>query len=434
MRTFILILILNISFIYSDIRSNTGTIKFKPNLNSSEVMTLTESGLGIGVNPSSNLHVSGNIVTTGEMTLGEGSTQNSTLNINGSLALSVESVSSNITLSSNTLVSADSSMGDIVITLPSATQAIGRTYIIKKIKSAGNVFITGNVIDDEHILFLEAGKKGSLQVCSMGVDQWSVLNISGNGELWAPSQLTTLSWFDAADSDSIIEDSGTISQWNDKSSNSNHASQGTSGSQASYDSANVEVDFDGNDIYTITNDPFNGIDNPCIIGLIRLDSSSNWSNSVASFFGEAGEGWQFRQRSSNINDYTLTIRGTAEGDDPNPTDTINTSDFIATGYRKNADTRIVRHNGTQTSILNGTDTGSVNYAGNGTSAIGGRYRGAGSTTPQGYFNGSIKELIVADGLSDAEVEILEGYMAWKWGLQSNLASGHAYEHAPPTLP
>jgi hypothetical protein len=31
----------------------------------------------------------------------------------------------------------------------------------------------------------------------------------------------------------------------------------------------------------------------------------------------------------------------------------------------------------------------------------------------------------------AQVQILEGYLAWKWGLQGNLPSGHPYKNAPP---
>ena len=35
-------------------------------------------------------------------------------------------------------------------------------------------------------------------------------------------------------------------------------------------------------------------------------------------------------------------------------------------------------------------------------------------------------------LSTEDRQKLEGYLAWKWGLEANLPAGHPYESTPPT--
>jgi len=58
---------------------------------------------------------------------------------------------------------------------------------------------------------------------------------------------------------------------------------------------------------------------------------------------------------------------------------------------------------------------------------------AGATTS--FFDGDIAEIVVVqDALGTSDREKLEGYLAWKWGLEGNLPSGHPYKNAAPTKP
>jgi hypothetical protein len=44
------------------------------------------------------------------------------------------------------------------------------------------------------------------------------------------------------------------------------------------------------------------------------------------------------------------------------------------------------------------------------------------------------EIIVVPQVSDStERELIEGYLAWKWGLEANLPVGHPYEDAAPAI-
>ena len=49
------------------------------------------------------------------------------------------------------------------------------------------------------------------------------------------------------------------------------------------------------------------------------------------------------------------------------------------------------------------------------------------------MNGYLNEVIIFNtNISTTNQTIMEGYLAWKWGLQANLPSGHTYKNAAPT--
>jgi len=50
------------------------------------------------------------------------------------------------------------------------------------------------------------------------------------------------------------------------------------------------------------------------------------------------------------------------------------------------------------------------------------------------WDGQIGEIVIVSGdLSAADRRRLEGYLAWKWGLEANLPSNHPYKLLPPTV-
>jgi hypothetical protein len=50
----------------------------------------------------------------------------------------------------------------------------------------------------------------------------------------------------------------------------------------------------------------------------------------------------------------------------------------------------------------------------------------------GAFKGYIGEVITYPSvLTDTNRQKIEGYLAWKWGLQGSLPIGHPYKNAPP---
>ena len=50
-----------------------------------------------------------------------------------------------------------------------------------------------------------------------------------------------------------------------------------------------------------------------------------------------------------------------------------------------------------------------------------------------YYNGTISELILYVGnINNQQCQQVEGYLAWKWGLQANLPATHPYKLFPPS--
>jgi len=179
--------------------------------------------------------------------------------------------------------------------------------------------------------------------------------------LWTPAERVTELWLDADDAGTITLNGSTVSQWDDKSGNGNHATQENASSQPAYDGANSVLTFDS-DIMKVTNDPFNGIQNFAVIAVEKWSGSSSWGNASVAYHGESGNGWQIRQRSGSYDQVSFTRRGTAGDDDPTPSSTVNSSDFIAVGLRQNSQYLTVRHNGTDIYSSSG-DTGSISYSG-----------------------------------------------------------------------
>ena len=128
--------------------------------------------------------------------------------------------------------------------------------------------------------------------------------------------------------------------------------------------------------------------------------------------------WQYR-------DLSLTARSataTASFSD--------TSRNMIYGGQSAADNRVCEFNAQNT----GTDTGAATS----TLALGGDFWVAVSRLPTGGFpsynlKGTVREIICVKGaLSADNQDKIEGYLAWKWGIQGNLPAGHTYKSAPPT--
>lgn len=85
----------------------------------------------------------------------------------------------------------------------------------------------------------------------------------------------------------------------------------------------------------------------------------------------------------------------------------------------------------------GDDSDSGNYGSFGLEGISiGSARGAPNPITQAatfVFSGKIGEMVGYAGTDSATYERLEGYLAWKWGLEGNLPTGHPYKLAAPTI-
>jgi hypothetical protein len=86
---------------------------------------------------------------------------------------------------------------------------------------------------------------------AMGVQANLFLTYTTGAALWTPAQITTALWLDASDATTITAAGGFVSQWDDKSGNSKHVTQGTGSRQPQTGVATIStlnaLQFDGGD-------------------------------------------------------------------------------------------------------------------------------------------------------------------------------------------
>ena len=178
------IFLLCISFTHADIKSSTGNVGFDSNADGTNELTLGTAGLGLGTSsPSTNLHVLGNAYVTVNVGVATAS-PGSTLEIAGSLGFSTQSVSSNTTLSGNSVIVVNSSSANVQVTLPYAGNSSGRIYTIKKTTNSNSVWVLGggNLLDGNTALELTSATTGYpfADLISDG-RQWYALKQSASG-------------------------------------------------------------------------------------------------------------------------------------------------------------------------------------------------------------------------------------------------------------
>jgi hypothetical protein len=84
--------------------------------------------------------------------------------------------------------------------------------------------------------------------------------------------------------------------------------------------------------------------------------------------------------------------------------------------------------GTFPSSGNSSDTDSA------TLIIGGTSTDDGVTLNSNQMLGFVGEVVYTNtALSTADRERLEGYFAWKWGIEASLPTGHPFRNTPPTV-
>jgi hypothetical protein len=218
---------------------------------------------------------------------------------------------------------------------------------------------------------------------------------------WTPEYTMSSLWLDAADSETItLDGSGNVEQWDDKSGNDNHFSQAT----ASY---RPEIGTNGGISQNSTTSYKFLASNPTVNGLYAVVIVSKW-------YSTAGD---YRH---------LCI---AHGD------TASSGDLFSTSYGgqlvQDGDGWIT---GVETSPknMNRYTTPVIHFFVPSGEAGMGYQTGNGGGFPSRCFYGEHYEIIgLPTAPSTDERQKIEGYLAHKWGLESNLPADHPYKTIAP---
>lgn len=262
--------------------------------------------------------------------------------------------------------------------------------------------------------------------------------------LWSPIVLRPTIWLDAADISTISMVGTGVSQWRDKSGNNNNYAQSNSALRPTYEYTIPDANA------RVPGVPQLGVRFQNNLGIQFLDNSSfvytgnqmqmfsvhrNSSTSGATTFGRV---FSF-SLNSTANDYSdnngliMTYGVTATSVSvfrastaiANSSANVNNLWIIANGRRSAGTGRIATNGGAYVTGTTSTANQNIGYS---------RIGNDNSVADSGMNGWICENLLYTTELSDAQCRLVEGYLAWKWGIQStNLNSSHPYINRPPLI-
>ena len=252
------------------------------------------------------------------------------------------------------------------------------------------------------------------------------------GRLWTPALVLPAVWLDAADLSTITIATG-VSEWRDKSGNGRHVSQGTASQQPSYDAINGIITFDGsNDILSSATVGASGLTSVSFLTVMRMNAGGN-NEDIPMGIGPTGSIGAIRCLYRMPNGTTVGFGGWSRD--------VGSSAFsydIGGQYRiiEAWNTQLATPNNVRitrdgaTPIAYTTGGGGLNTTADGFSV--GSLRGG--LVGNYYSNISVREIIVLyEAVSDLKRQLIEGYLAHKWGLVANLPAAHPFKNRPPLI-
>ena len=270
--------------------------------------------------------------------------------------------------------------------------------------------------------------------------------IATGAVLWTPSNLTVAPnmWLD--DSTSVTNVSGAASQWNDKSGNSYHWTQATAANRPTINASGLNslrtLQFDGtNDsLVCAVSGAFDIMRNASIgwIALVLQKPSNDGGNTVRPTFN-------FDTNSSTFARFAVYLgrNGTGQGNQPGilsrRLDADSISSHVVSGEASTswriafferdwgAGTSSIKLNGGTAYTQGGYTAGNTSN----TASAGIRI----ATDGAGNFTAiNVAAILVGNtALSGTELEKLEGWLAWRYNMQTNLPSGHPYRNIRPVV-
>ncbi|MFM6671211.1 MAG: hypothetical protein ACKPJO_13945, partial [Dolichospermum sp.] len=226
-------------------------------------------------------------------------------------------------------------------------------------------------------------------------------------KLWTPAQISTDLWLDAADASTITLNGSTVSQWNDKSGNGRDATQATASLQPTYANNALIFTADGLSVPTsaFPNTSNNSVavvmqatDTPVsLAGLVNIQSSPADNPEIRLGVGVDARIYYNGQYAIIINAGLTTQKISVLEMTPGVK-----SELFTDG----------------TSIASGTIAVALSPTNEFTL---GRYSGINATR-----NGTINEVLVYPS-NTINRQLIEGYLAWKWGLVANLLLNHPFK-------
>ena len=272
-----------------------------------------------------------------------------------------------------------------------------------------------------------------------------------NTTVWNPSMISTALWLDAADASTITTVSGGVSQWSDKSGNTRHATQATTGNRPATGTATLNgrnvIRYDATDDFLSLSNTA-GLTSATafyFFGVRRSSVAAAADTVTARSFLATATGVYFIGADSSVslsNETTVFLVGpdSSSGGFSTPR-----SGATSTGYTRSANAAEIYH-------VFGQNTGTLFGARVNGSAVTSfvQDQAGGNRAPNicnpaltgfnvggngGASNGAIVDfaemLVLTTAPTLDNTQRIEGYLAHKWGLGANLPNDHPYKTIGP---
>ena len=257
--------------------------------------------------------------------------------------------------------------------------------------------------------------------------------------VWTPAQISTALWLDAADTGTITLNGSTVSQWKDKSGNGANLSQATAALQPTYSSSgfnskpSIIFDATSKNLFRGASNLLRNVSGMSEFMVLQCDAvptvAQNWllitsgtSNARYQVATQTLPKIQTAGRRLDGNSFQIATTSTQD---------------ITVGLQVLHSSVIDYSIATATQWINGTQEGTTNSfqtAGATSNTISqGMILAAQTSAGSGYANIRVCEVIVLHSAqNDPNRQKIEGYLAWKWGLEVTLPANHPYKLLPPT--
>lgn len=247
--------------------------------------------------------------------------------------------------------------------------------------------------------------------------------------LWNPLVLRPALWFDAADISTITLSGSNVTQWNDKSGNGRNMTVGVNSptiANASLNGLNT-VAFDNRTVTQTLIGTYNYSGTDITLAAVALSTRGSgttanpriWSlNSTGNLDYQNTQGMLMGYAASN---FALLYRNNAIAAQSTVSTNALWSFHVGTKSGGNA---TISSNG-ESRATGTTSTAAFGFN---------EFRIGGATTGDGGLFGNIAEaLMLPYAVTISEQQQIEGYLAWKWGLRSNLPANHPFINRPPEI-
>ena len=235
---------------------------------------------------------------------------------------------------------------------------------------------------------------------------------------WTPTQISNCSlWLDAADTSSFSLSGTTVTQWRDKSGNTNNPTLVNSPSYVTGQYPYVAT-RNANQYFTVPSAVYANTAGQSVSLFILYNDTKTTGSNFTALCGTVNAANTFIQVLFRPDAFSYSFGGTT-------LTALNTTNTVlyCISFSYGIANTTVRINGSPVTLPSPpslSPSGILTFAG--------------YTTGNDIANINFNEIVsIRTALSVSQVQQVEGYLAWKWGLQGNLPSDHPYKNSPVPL-